>query len=105
MSTKTHNRQTSEKGQTQKRVERKSQQQDQTFLPRPTDALQRVANAPRAAVRPADILALQSSVGNRVVQRLAAERRPGAASTTTTVQRHIRSGHATMARSQAEAAM
>ncbi len=70
MSTKTPNKQASEKEQTQKRVARKSQQPNLTLQPSPTEASQRVVNAPRAAVRPADILALQSSVGNRAVQRL-----------------------------------
>ena len=77
MNTKTHHNQTSnEKEQTKTRVERKSQQRDQTFLPRPADALQRVTHAPPSAMRPADVLALQSSVGNRAVQRLAERAQP-----------------------------
>lgn len=71
MSTKTHHNQTSnEKEQQTTRVERKRQQQGHTIQPEPTEALQRVTNAPPSAMRPVDILALQSSVGNRAVQCL-----------------------------------
>jgi hypothetical protein len=89
MSTKTHHNQTSnEKEQQTTRVERKSQQQDQTFQPQPTEALRRVAKDPRAAVRSADILALQSSVGNRAVQRLVEKAQPSAVSPGV-IQRHV----------------
>ncbi len=91
MSTKTPNKQASEKEQNPKRVARKSQQPDQTLQPSPTEALQRAANAPRSALRPADILALQGSVGNRAVQRLV-DGAPTGGAAPMVIQRHISDG-------------
>jgi chemotaxis response regulator CheB len=88
MSTKMHNKLASENEQTRKRAEKKSEHQDQTFRPHSTDALQRMANASRTAVRPADILALQSSVGNQAVQRLI-DRVPTRGAAPTVIQTHI----------------
>ncbi len=88
MSTKTPNKQASEKEQNPKRVARKNQQPDQTLQPSPTEALQRAANAPRSALRPADILALQGSVGNRAVQRLV-DGTPTGRIAPMVIQRHI----------------
>lgn len=105
MNTKTHKGADQQKEKARRRVEgRKPSTHDQSVQPVPAEAHRRATMGPPSVATPQDFLALQSSVGNRAVQRLAAATRPGAASTTTTVQRHIRSGHATMARSQAEAA-
>jgi hypothetical protein len=101
MNTKTHKSADQQKEKARRRVEgRKPSTHDQSVQPAPAEAHRRATMGPPSVATPQDFLALQSSVGNRAVQRLAAARRPGAASTSTPVQRHINPGQAATIRTR-----
>jgi hypothetical protein len=98
MNTKIHKGADQQKEKARRRVEgRKPSTHDHSVQPAPAEAHRRATMGPPSVATPQDFLALQSAVGNRAVQRLAGLARPGAANTSTLVQRHIYPGSKALA--------